>query len=66
MRYIDTAMELARKNINPMAPPNSGPKENIYLLVLADQHKHSNTSKRILIVYKLIKYFIVITYVFTF
>ena len=25
MRYIETAMELARKNIRPMAPPNSGP-----------------------------------------
>ena len=25
MRYIETAMELARKNISPMAPPNSGP-----------------------------------------
>ncbi len=35
MRYIDTAMELARKNINPMAPPNSGPKENIFRLLCA-------------------------------
>jgi hypothetical protein len=26
MRYIETAMELAKKNIRPMAPPNSGPK----------------------------------------
>jgi len=26
IRYIETAMELARKNIRPIAPPNSGPK----------------------------------------
>jgi hypothetical protein len=25
IRYIATAIELAKKNINPMAPPNSGP-----------------------------------------
>jgi len=30
MRYIDTAMEFARKNINPIAPPNSGPKKDIF------------------------------------
>ncbi len=27
IRYMDTAMELARVNMRPMAPPNSGPRD---------------------------------------
>ncbi len=26
IKYMETAMELARVNIRPIAPPNSGPK----------------------------------------